>query len=30
MRDIIQEEAVETALKHEHGSIGLPMRVGKL
>lgn len=29
MRDIIQEEAVETALKHEHGSIGLPMRSGK-
>lgn len=29
MRDIIQAEAVETALKHNYGSIGLPMRSGK-
>ena len=28
-RDEIQREAVETALKHTNGSIGLPMRTGK-
>lgn len=29
MRDLIQKEAVETALKYNYGSIGLPMRSGK-
>jgi hypothetical protein len=29
-RDEIQREAVETALKHTNGSIGLPMRTGKI
>lgn len=29
LRDIIQKEALEVALKHNYGSIGLPMRGGK-